>query len=111
MVSLRTQGSVPADSIALDSLRPGTTLVVETHNSIYRFVLLADGRHAFVTGGALFPEPTVVRLEGATSGGSAIRTGWIVVGHPFEMRLASMRIVSSRVRSLFVERDPTEDAP
>lgn len=99
-------GSDAADGIAIDLLEPGTTLVVETRNSVYRFVMLADRRHAVVTGGTVFREPAVVRIEGATAGGSALKMGWVIVGEQIEMLFASIRIRSSRVRSVAIESAP-----
>lgn len=92
--------------LAIESLEPGTTLIVNTRNSQYRFVILFDPYLVLVKGGAMFPEPTVVRLEGASAGGSALKMGWILVGFQIEMWLGSMRIRSSRVRSVSIESIP-----
>jgi hypothetical protein len=100
----RTEGSI--DGVAIDALDPGTTVVVETRNSRYRFVILFDPRVVLVKGGVLFPDDTVVRLEGATAGGSALKVGWILVGLGIEMRLGSLWIRSSPVRSVSVEPVP-----
>lgn len=97
---------VAAKGVALDSLEPGTTIVVNTRNSQYRFVTLLDPCLVLVKGGAMFPEPVIVRLEGATAGGSALRIGWILVGFHMEMWLGPVRIRSSRVRSVSIESVP-----
>lgn len=94
------------DGVAINSLEPGTTLVVHTHNSQYRFVILFDPPIALVQGGAMFPDPTVVRLEGATDGGSALKIGWILVGFRMEMWVGGVYITSSRVRSVSIESVP-----
>jgi cyclohexyl-isocyanide hydratase len=94
------------EGIAIDSLEPGTTLVVNTRNSQYRFVILFEPCLVLVKGGAMFPEATVVRLDGATAGGSALKMGWILVGFQIEMWLGSVRIRSSRVRSVSIESIP-----
>jgi hypothetical protein len=99
-----------SSGIAIDSLEPGTTLVVNTCNSSYRFVILFDPCLVLVKGGAMFPEATVVRLEGATAGGSALKMGWILVGCQIEMWLGSLRITSSRVRSVSIEGIPAAGA-
>jgi hypothetical protein len=93
------------DAVALDALDPGTTLLVTTRNSEYRLVLLRE-RLALAEGGELFPVPTIVRLEGATAGGSGLRAGWIVVGLRMEMRLGLLRVRSSSVRSILIESGP-----
>jgi hypothetical protein len=95
-----------AEGVAIDSLEPGTTLVVNTCNSQYRFVILFDPCLVLVKGGAMFADDTVVRLEGATAGGSALKIGWILVGFEIEMWRGSLRIRSSRVRSVSIENVP-----
>jgi cyclohexyl-isocyanide hydratase len=98
--------SAAAEGVAIDSLEPGTTLIVHTRNSQYRFVILFDPQLVLVKGGALFPETTIVRLDGATAGGSALKVGWILVGFQIEMCLGSVRIRSSNVRSVSIESAP-----
>ncbi len=94
------------DGIAIDSLEPGTTVGVNTRNSYYRFVVLHGPCLVLVKGGVMFPEATLVTLEGATAGGSALKTGWILVGCQIELRLGAKRITSSRVRSVSIESMP-----
>jgi hypothetical protein len=91
------------EGVAIDSLAPGTALLVNTRNSQYRFVILFDPCLVLVKGGAMFPDVAVVRLEGATYGGSALKMGWILVGFQIEMWLGLVRIRSSRVRSVSIE--------
>ena len=95
-----------AEGVAINALQPGTTLVVNTRNSQYRFVTLFHPCLVLVKGGAMFPEATVVRLGGATAGGSALKIGWILVGFQIEMCLGSLRVRSSRVRSVSIENVP-----
>jgi cyclohexyl-isocyanide hydratase len=97
---------VAAKGVAIDALEPGTTLVVNTRNSQYRFVTLFEPCLVLVRGGAMFPEATNVRLEGATAGGSAVKVGWILVGFQMELWLGPVRIRSSRVRSVSIESIP-----
>ena len=98
-----------AEGVAIDSLAPGTTLIVQTRNSQYRFVTLFDPQLVLVKGGAMFPETTIVRIEGATADGSALKVGWILVGFHIEMRLGPKPIRSSRVRSVSIESIPAAD--
>jgi hypothetical protein len=93
------------DGIDLQTFDPGTALVVETHNSRYRLVVLWDSHFVLMKGGAMFPDDTVVRLDGAVVG-SALRVGWIVVGLGMEMRVGSACIRTSPVRSVTVESVP-----
>ncbi|PWT82557.1 MAG: hypothetical protein C5B57_08455 [Blastocatellia bacterium] len=93
--------------VAFSSLDPGTVIVVKTRHTCYRLVVV-DGpeQRAVVTGGWLFPESTEVRVDGATSGGSVLKMGWIGVGLRLELSIGLRRITTSRVRSIVVE-DPT----
>jgi hypothetical protein len=101
---IRSSGA--AEGVAIDSLEPGTTLVVTTQNSYYHLVILLDPSFVLMKGGTMFPEATVVRLDGSTAGGSALKMGWILVGFQIEMWLGSVRIRSSRVRSVSIESVP-----
>lgn len=96
------------EGLAIDSLRPGTTLVVHTRNSQYRFLILWDPYMVLVKGGRRFPEATVVRLDGATAGGTSLKLGWILVGFQMEMRRGFVRVTSSRVRSVSIEAVPVD---
>lgn len=95
------------EGIAIDTLAPGTTLSVRTQNSHYRIVVLMEARAVMVTGGTLFAQPTTVRYEGATAGGSSIKVGWILVGCHMEMWRGAVRVQSSRVRSISIESSPS----
>jgi len=96
-----------SDGIAIASLEPGVALLVHTQNTCYRIVIL-DGRklRALVTSGRLFPDPTEVRIEGATTGGSLLKVGWLGIGLRLELSMGHRRIVTSRIRSVAVERLP-----
>ena len=91
------------DGVDIQTLRPSTTVVVETENSHYRFLVLLASI-VLVKDGKIFPDSTVVRLAGATNGGSAIKPGWIVIGWRFELGLGPVCVRSSRVRSVKVEQ-------
>ena len=91
------------DGVDIRALHPGTTVAVETHDSSYRFVILFDPSAVLVKGGGMFPDHTVVRLVGASAGGSSLKAGWIVVGSRIEMFFGSACIRSSPVRSVKVE--------
>ena len=94
-----------SDGVDFLSLEVGTTVTVRTRYSTYRLVVVdPDKRRARVTGGQLFEEPTNVRLEGATAGGSAIKPGWIGIGLRLELTSESNRVTTSVVQSLSVDR-------
>jgi hypothetical protein len=104
--SWTASGLSESDGVAIDALAPGTTVVVTTRNSQYRLLILVEPSMVMVQGGAMFPEATIVRLDGAAAGGSPLKPGWILVG--FQMRLwrGPLEIRSSKVRSVSVE-NPT----
>jgi hypothetical protein len=91
--------------VAIDSLEPGTHVIVGTSHSCYRFVI-DDPRHrcATVTGGKMFADPTEVRIDGSTAGGSVIKAGWIGVGMRMELTAGLKRVTTSWVKFLAVDR-------
>lgn len=97
--------------VMLEELEPGTRIVVGTKHSCYRLVV-NDGLRgrATVVGGAVFPEPAEVRVDGATAGGSVIKAGWIGVGLRMEMSMGLKRITTSTVKFLAIENPPTTQA-
>ena len=110
MMERAARSLTAAEGVAIASLEPGTTLIVHTRNSHYRFIILVNPPLVLVKGGAMFPETTIVRFEGATAGGSALRRGWILVGFQMEMWLGSVQIRSSRVRSVSIASIPAVSA-
>jgi hypothetical protein len=97
-----------SDGVAIESLDAGTTIQLRTKHSRYRLVLLdpRTGR-AVVCGGAVFPEPCEIRIEGATAGGSALKMGWIGVGLRLELAIGRRKISTSRVCSITIDALPS----
>jgi hypothetical protein len=93
------------NGVTVSDLEPGTRITVVTKNSTYRLDVIdgAEGR-ATIVGGSVFPEHTAIRVEGATDGGSLIKSGWIGVGLRLELTSGMRRITTSRVKA--VEIDP-----
>ena len=96
----RSSGS----GVLVDILQPKARVVVTTRNSLYHFVVI-DGadRRVLITGGKLFPEPTELLLEGATTDVGIIDPGWISVGLPITLSAGLRRITTSRVESVAFE--------
>jgi hypothetical protein len=88
--------------VHLSVLPPFTTLLVWTMNSLYRVVVI-QWPEVYVQGGAFFPEPTLVRVDGASFGGSCLRVGWIVAGLLVEIRSGGRRIITSRVLAITIQ--------
>jgi hypothetical protein len=100
--------SAEGPSLMLDGLAVGTTIVVATRHSSYQFAIVdAAQRRATVVGGKMFTETTDVRIEGATTGVSVIKPGWIVVGLRLELSMGLKRITTSSVTSFEVEKPST----
>jgi hypothetical protein len=91
------------DGIAVQTLDPGVAVTVKTRRSSYRLVVLDSARQLVLAEGGIFLEPTVVRVSGATFGGSTLKVGWILVGLRMEFGLGTKQITSSPVQSLVIE--------
>ena len=94
----------PGSGIDFHSLDTGAVVSVHTKYSCYRLQALdPESGCASVVGGSVFAEPTAVRVEGATDGGTALKAGWIGVGMRLEMSDGSKRITTSVVQSLTLD--------
>lgn len=93
------------DGVTLSDVEPGTRITVITRNSTYRLDVIdgAEGR-VIAVGGSVFPEHTEVRVEGATDGGSVIKSGWIGVGLRLELMSGLRRVTTSRVKAIETDR-------
>lgn len=98
-----TTGSGDRNGIDIRGLAAGTTITVTTKHSRYRLAVLDGRQHLVCAEGGVFLEPTVVRVSGATFGGSALKVGWIVEGLRVEFGLSPRPIVSSPVQSIVIE--------
>ncbi len=94
------------DGVGVYALDAGSTLIVKTRHSCYRLTVVDGSRQLVLAAGGIFPEPTIVRLSGATFGGSTLKVGWILVGLRIEFGLGTKQITSSPVQSIAIE-EPT----
>jgi len=85
-----------AAGVALAEVEPLTVLLVWTWHSVYRIVLI-EGNEVLVEGGPFFSNPTRAHLEGASTGGGAVKAGWIGVGHLMAIRISGQVILTSPV--------------
>lgn len=92
------------EGVPVHALAEGAMLVVKTRHSSYRVVVVDGSQRLVRVQGGVFPEPTTVRLCGATAGGSAVKIGWILVGLRMEFRVGTRRITSSPVHSVTIDR-------
>ena len=97
------------EGVAIEALPEGVTLVVKTQRSSYRIVVVDGSQRLVTVHGGVFPEPTTLRLCGATTGGSAIKVGWILVGLRMEFSVGTRRITSTIVHSVAMDPDQREE--
>ncbi|MGH7333646.1 MAG: hypothetical protein ACREKS_13055 [Candidatus Rokuibacteriota bacterium] len=100
-MSMSAETSDTPQAVSLATLPVGEMILVETRNSQYRVVLTdpQDGR-ACIEGGNAFPEPSEVRVVGATSGSGVLKPGSINVGLGLEILTGDHYLVTSAVRSI-----------
>jgi hypothetical protein len=92
--------------VSLRQLEPLTELLVQTRNTRYRIVVSQDA-DIVIQGGSFFPDPTRAHVEGASLGGNLLKVGWIGVGLRMEIVAGGRRIVTTAVRSIVRQDDPT----
>jgi hypothetical protein len=61
----------------------------------------ARGLHS---GGRFFPDPTSAYVDGASSGGSCLRVGWIGIGRLMEIHSGGRHIMTSPVLAVTTEQ-------
>jgi hypothetical protein len=100
------------ESIGFADLDPLTTIYVRTENSLYEITVLQPPQTAvLVQGGLFFPERTRARLSGCSFGGSMLKMAWVGVGLRMEFHWDGEWIITSRVRSIAVQREASLRRP
>lgn len=102
----------PGSEIIIPSLAPFDTILLQTHNSGYRILLLdpQTGR-ALVEGGQFLVEPSEAVVMGSLMQGSEVKGGSICVGHRLEIRVNDRVLVTSPVKAVEVKHNaPAESA-
>ena len=100
------------DGIGLREVEPLGTLLARTENSVYRIIPLEGGSsRILIQGGRFFPEPTEVRFAGSGFGGSFLKLGWIGLGLRMEIVWDGQRIITSRIRTVQVQRSAAVGKP
>lgn len=93
--------------VQLETLEDLQTVYVRTENNPYEITVLS--RHTgevLVRGGRFFPERTRVHLAGSSLGGAFLKLRGIYLGFSLEFLHAGRRIVTSRLRSIYVPNEP-----
>jgi hypothetical protein len=94
------------DGVMLRDLQPGTVVNVDTRHSRYRIVVLDGAEQRVIVSGGRFEDGTEVRADGATAGGSMLKTGWIGIGFCLELSHGHRRVLTSPVRTITVLSEP-----
>lgn len=92
--------------LRFEELDPFDTILLHTHNSDYRILLLDPtiGR-ALVEGGAYLLEPNEALLKGSAVAGDAIKAGAICVGHRLEMWVGERVFLTSPIKTVQVKHN------
>jgi DksA/TraR C4-type zinc finger protein len=97
---------VPSGDVVIGSLAPFDTVLLRTHNSDYRILLLdpMTGR-ALVEGGDYISEPTEALVRGSSVDGDAFKGGTISVGSRLEMWVNDRAFLTSPVKTVWVKHN------
>lgn len=99
------------DELLLESLNPFDTILVRTHNSDYRILLLDPNTgRALVEGGDYLLEPNDALLKGSAATGDALKPGAICVGCRLEMWLNERVFITSPVKSVHVKHNTAAES-
>lgn len=100
------QETISAGDVILESLEPFDTVLLRTHNSDYRILVLdpKTGR-ALVEGGDYIVEPTEALVRGALVVGDTLKGGTISVGCRLEMWVDERAFLTSPVKTVYVKRN------
>lgn len=98
--------SSEVEELQLETLQPFDTVLLRTHNSDYRILLLdpKTGR-ALVEGGYYLLEPNEALLRGSAAAGESLKAGAICVGSRLEMWVNERVFLTSPVKSMHVKHN------
>lgn len=97
---------ISSGDIMLESLEPFDTILLRTHNSEYR-ILLLDPRmgRALVEGGDYIIEPTEALVRGSAVVGDTFKGGTISLGCRLEMWVGERAFLTSPIKTVSVKRN------
>ena len=70
-------------------------------------LIVTAGSDVLVQGGSFFSEPTAAHIDGASTGRSLVKPGWIGLGLLMEFHVMGKRLVTSPVVAIATERPST----
>jgi hypothetical protein len=99
------------DELLFEDLNPFDTILLRTHNSDYRILLLdpTTGR-ALVEGGDYLLEPNEALLQGSAVAGDALKPGAICVGCRLEMCVGQRVFLTSPVKTVRVKHNDAAES-
>lgn len=97
------------DDVLLASLNPFDTIMLRTHNSVYRILLLEpETGRALVEGGEYLVEPREALVRGSAIPGCEFNPGTIRVGCRLEMWIDERVFITSPIISAYVKHNGAE---
>ena len=95
-----------SSDVVLETLNPFDTILLRTHNSEYRILLLDPkiGR-ALVEGGEYLVEPSEALVRGSAAPGYAFKPGAISIGSRLEMWVEEQALLTSAIESVHVKHN------
>lgn len=101
-----TRALISSGDLMLQSLSPFDTILLRTHNSDYRILLLDPNTgRALVEGGDYIVEPTEALVRGSAVIGDAFKNGTISVGSRLEMWVGERAFLTSPVKTVSVKHN------
>jgi DksA/TraR C4-type zinc finger protein len=103
--------SLDSSDLVLETLKPFDTILLRTHNSEYRILLLdpKTGR-ALVEGGDYLVEPSEALVMGSAVPGDDLKPGTISVGSRLEMWVNEQALLTSIIKSVHVKQNVDAEA-
>jgi len=97
--------------VLLETLNAFDTILLRTHNSDYRILLLdpKTGR-ALVEGGDYLVEPNEALLRGSAIPGSEFKSGWICAGSRLEIWVDERVLLTSPIKSVHVKHNSAAES-
>ena len=110
-ISAQEQEESVSNDVLLESLKPYDTILLRTHNSDYRILVLEPktGR-ALVEGGEYLVEPNEALLRGSAIPGSEFKGGWICAGSRLEIWVDERVLLTSAIKSVHVKHNAAAES-
>ena len=102
----RVSSSFDSSDVVLETLNPFDTIMLRTHNSEYRILLLdpKTGR-ALVEGGNYLVEPSEALVRGSAVPGDEFKAGALSVGSRLELWVNEQALLTSLIKSVHVKHN------